>query len=157
MHYLKTRRVKKINTYELCKKVNMSSDSDTGALIGGGYIKLHNRKKFSQCKRKTETLASQQGYKRFLICLISVSSEWELETIWATVETETNPVKQKQDKINFLNQKGESKLNKSAYFMFVMELPAYFLKELEMNIRTTPARCLKLFVTNMIRETTINF
>ena len=31
---------------------------------------------------------------------ILVASEEELETMWDTVESETNPVKQKQDKIN---------------------------------------------------------
>ena len=45
---------------------------------------------------KTEYLSSQQGYKIFLTGKISGPSKEELETMWDTVEAETNPVNQKQ-------------------------------------------------------------
>ena len=46
-----------------------------------------------------------------MIGQISAASEEQLETIWYTVEAETDPVNQKQEKINYLKQKGERELN----------------------------------------------
>ena len=57
------------------EKVKILIDSDTGAGKGGSYIKLCRGGDFSKWKNKTESLASQQGYKRFLIGQISVASE----------------------------------------------------------------------------------
>ena len=69
----------------------MSSDSEEGASRGGGsYIKLRSRKKFAEWKRKTEALASQQGYKRYLTSKVAVMSESELEDLWVKVEAETD-------------------------------------------------------------------
>ena len=54
---MKTQRKNKSKKEE----VNMSSENDTGSGIGGSYINIYIRKKFSECKVKTEALASQQG------------------------------------------------------------------------------------------------
>ena len=52
-------------------------------------------KQFSDWKFKTEDLARQQRYKRFLMGQISVTSEEEPETMWVNVEEKTEPVNQK--------------------------------------------------------------
>ena len=110
----------------------MSSDSDEGTSSrGGSYIKLRSRKKFAEWKRKTEALASQQGYKRYLTTNVAVVSESDLEDLWAKVEAETDTGKQKQLKIKFLKKKGERKLNATASCMLMMAVPAALSKKLE--------------------------
>ena len=86
------------------------------------------------CKCKTEALAIQQGYKPFLIGKITVAGENKLETMWDTNEAETDPVKQKQEKMYYLNQKVERKINASASCMLMMSVPAALCKKLERYI-----------------------
>ena len=54
--------------------------------------------------------------------------------MWATFEAENDPVNQKKEKIKYLNQNGEIKLNSSDYCMFMMEAPEYLLKKLEAHV-----------------------
>ena len=50
------------------------------------------------------------------------------------VEAETEPVKQKQDNINYFKQKGERKLNASASSMLMLAVSADLSKKLEGNV-----------------------
>ena len=84
----------------------MSGDSDKWYGRGGIYIKICSRKKIPDWKLMNEALSREQGYTRFLKGQIAVESQEKPQTIWATVEAETNPVKQKQENIKYLNQKG---------------------------------------------------
>ena len=54
--------------------------------------------------------------------------------MWATFETETDPLKHKQEIIDYLNQKGERKLNVSASCMMMMALPEYLSKKFEAHM-----------------------
>ena len=54
--------------------------------------------------------------------------------MWAAVESDTDPVKQKQEKINYLKQNGERKLNVSASCVLMMTVPAALLKKLEAHM-----------------------
>ena len=53
----------------------MTSESDTGSGRGGNYTKIGSSTNYAEWKRKSEYLASQQGYNRFLIGKIPVASE----------------------------------------------------------------------------------
>ena len=53
--------------------------------------------------------------------------------MWTTVEADTDPVNQKQDKINYLKQIEERKFNASDSFMLVMAVPAVLSKTLEVH------------------------
>ena len=110
----------------------MSSGSEnetTGSK--SSYIKLTGRKKFAEWKRKTEALAAQQGYKRFLKNEVEVPTEEELELEWAKVEAEANADTQKRMKTKYLKNKSMRKLSTSASCMLMMSVPDNMSKKLE--------------------------
>ena len=110
----------------------MSSGSDNEAAGNkSSYIKLTGRKKFAEWKRKTEALAAQQGYKRFLMSEVEVPTEEELETEWSKVEAEANVETQKKLKTKYLKLKSIRKLSTSASCMLMMSVPGNMSKKLE--------------------------
>jgi hypothetical protein len=119
----------------------MSSESENDGVGSktSGYIKLTGRKKFAEWKRKTEALAAQQGYSRFLINDIQVPTEDELEVEWAKVEAETDLNTQKQMKIRYLKMKSTRKLSTSASCMLMMAVPGTMSKKLESHMENPHA------------------
>lgn len=110
----------------------MSSGSDNETRgRKSSYIKLTGRKKFAEWKRKTEALAAQQGYMRFLKSEVEVPTEEELETEWAKVEAESDPDAQKKLKTKYLKKKSTRKLSTSASCMLMMSVPGNMSKKLE--------------------------
>ena len=54
--------------------------------------------------------------------------------MWDTFESDTDPVKQKQDKIKNLKQNGERKLNEPDSCMLMMSVPSVLPKRLEAHM-----------------------
>ncbi len=108
-----------------------SSSENEGAKHKSGYIKLTSRKKFAEWKRKTEALAAQQGYLRFLNNDVQVASEDDLEQEWIDVQNENNPNTQKKLKSRYLKTKSTRKLSTSAACMLIMAVPGTMSKKLE--------------------------
>ncbi len=119
--------------------MSSESENDGGGSKTSGYIKLTGRKKFAEWKRKTEALAAQQGYSRFLINDIQVATEDELEIEWAKVEAETDVNTQKQMKIRYLKMKSTRKLSTSASCMLMMAVPGTMSKKLEPHMENPHA------------------
>jgi hypothetical protein len=108
-----------------------SSSENEGAKHKSGYIKLTSRKKFAEWKRKTEALAAQQGYLRFLNNDVQVASEDDLEQEWIDVQNENDPDTRKKLKSRYLKTKSTRKLSTSAACMLIMAVPGTMSKKLE--------------------------
>ena len=108
-----------------------SSSENEGTKHKSGYIKLSSRKKFAEWKRKTEALAAQQGYLRFLNNDVQVASEDELEQEWIDVQSENDSDARKKLKSKYLKMKSIRKLSTSAACMLIMAVPGTMSKKLE--------------------------
>jgi hypothetical protein len=109
----------------------LSSSENKGAKHKSGYIKLTSRKKFVEWKRKTEALAAQQGYLRFLNNDVQVASEDDPEQEWIDVQNENDLDAQKKLKLRYLKRKSTRKLSTSAACMLIMVVPGTMLKKSE--------------------------
>ena len=72
----------------------MSSDEDDhihGSSKGASYVRFKaSKKSFPAWKRKTESLAAQQGYAKFLTKPVSTKTEDELEDLYDEWEAEAD-------------------------------------------------------------------
>jgi hypothetical protein len=83
----------------------MSSEEDDhihGSSKGASYVHFKaSKKSFPAWKRKTESLAAQQGYTKFLTKPVATKPEDELEDLYDAWEAEavtaTNKLKLKKD------------------------------------------------------------
>ena len=111
----------------------MSSDEESykGATKGSSYVRFKNRKHFPEWKRKTEALAGQQGYARFLNKDIKIKDEDDLETLYIEYQAETDAKAKKTLKTEYLKEKRNAKLSTTASCMLMLAIPASMSQKLE--------------------------
>ena len=111
----------------------MSSDEESykGATKGSSYVRFKNRKHFPEWKRKTEALAGQQGYARFLNKDIKIKDEDDLEALYIDYQAETDAKAKKTLKTEYLKEKRNAKLSTTASCMLMLAMPASMSQKLE--------------------------
>ena len=111
----------------------MSSDDEDlkNSSKGSTYVKFRNRKSFPEWKRKTEALATQQGYLRFLESNVNIKSEEEIENLYDEWQDETDAVMKKKKRSTYIKEQKNRKLGMTASCMLMLAMPASMSKKLE--------------------------